>query len=233
MGETGSTSLNLRATNLAPEDVQVQVDIQTAEPLRLDGHELTMALPAGGTADANIGLQGVDELAAPGVMTLDVSWPGGSKRERAEVRPLLLNGSLDLDGDGDGCPDFWEPGGTTSNFPYGMEDGIFWIEGQPQEYQYAIQHIPLRPLTEYYFAGRIKRSAQTENISIAVVEFVGERGLRVNRLGGDAELPANEWQRFETTFTTGEAFRNAAVYLYNTHTDLKAWYDDIELRPVE
>ena len=43
----------------------------------------------------------------------------------------------------------------------------------------------------------------------------------------------SQWQRFEATFTTGEEFREAAVYLYNTHTDLRAWYDDIELQPTE
>lgn len=52
-------------------------------------------------------------------------------------------------------------------------------------------------------------------------------------LGGDAALPANEWQRFEQTFTTGSPLDKAAVYLYNTHTDVTSWYDDLELRPVE
>jgi hypothetical protein len=232
-GETGSTSLRLQAANLGPEDLELTVGIRTDAPLRLEGDRVQLNLPAGGAARSEVALAGVDELTAPGVMALNVSWPGGRTEGRAEVRPLLLNGSLDADEDGDGAPDFWEPGGTTSNFPYGLEDGIFWIEGQPQEYQYAIQHIPLQPLTEYYFAGKIKRSAPTDKISIAVVEFVGERGLRMHRLGGDASVPANEWQRFEMALTTGEEFRDAAVYLYNTHTDLKAWYDDIELRPVE
>ena len=69
-------------------------------------------------------------------------------------------------------------------------------------------------------------------MSIAVVEFVGERGLRVHRLGDDETAPADTWQRFEKTFTTGSDFRASAVYLYNVHSEVKAWYRDLELEKV-
>ena len=54
----------------------------------------------------------------------------------------------------------------------------------------------------------------------------------MHQVGNDEALPAGEWQRFETTFTTGEEFRDSAVYLYNVHSTVKAWYDDVELREV-
>ena len=49
----------------------------------------------------------------------------------------------------------------------------------------------------------------------------------------DETLPANEWQRFEMTFTTRDEFRATNVYLYCTNVDARAWFDGIELRPVE
>jgi hypothetical protein len=34
-------------------------------------------------------------------------------------------------------------------------------------------------------------------------------------------------------FTTGEEFRQCAVYVYNTEGTARGWYDDIELRPAD
>ena len=229
--ETGTDDLTLRAANLGPDDQDVTLALSTDAPPELGAERLSLPVSAGGAAAVTVPVAGVGELPASASISIDASWEGGSRQVAAHVRPLLLNGGLDLNESGTDVPDQWSAGGTADSFPRGLEDGAVRIKGQPEEYQYIIQHVPLQPLREYYFAGRIKRSASTEGISIAVVEFVGERGLRVHRLGGEADLPAGEWQRFETTFTTGESFRDAAVYLYNTHTDLTGWYDDIELRP--
>ncbi len=68
---------------------------------------------------------------------------------------------------------------------------------------------------------------------MGVAEHIGERGLRMQMLGDDETLPANEWQRFETTFTTGPEFRASHVYLYCTNTNARAWFADIELRPTQ
>ncbi|MCK5805807.1 MAG: hypothetical protein KAI66_23450, partial [Lentisphaeria bacterium] len=96
-----------------------------------------------------------------------------------------------------------------------------------------IQHIPMQPDTAYHLAGRIKCSAPTKNISIAVAEFIGSRVVRMHKIGGDDQASPNEWQRYETTFTTGSGSRHYAVYLYNVHNDGKAWYDDIELKRIQ
>ena len=231
-GPKGVDTIRISAANLSDKPVQLDTSIEVATPLRLSKGPTEIALPAGAAAQWELRLAGVDQLTKPAKVELRMVWPGGSMKRRAFVRPLFVNGGLDLDDDNDGCPDFWSVGGTTRDFPYGMEDGAFWIQGQPEHFQYAIQIVPLLPETKYYFAGRIRRSGPSKQVSIAVVEFL-EPGYRVHKLGGDESLPANVWQRFETTFATGKRFAKCAVYLYNTHSNVRAWYRDLELRLAE
>ena len=65
-------------------------------------------------------------------------------------------------------------------------------------------------------------------MSAAVVEHLESGGLRVHGIG--AEGAPGEWERFETGFTTGEGFSHVAVYLYNTHSTVRAWFRDLQLR---
>ena len=231
-GDVDSDTIALNAVNFGPDPLQVKLTTRGEAPLDEAAGQMEFSVPAGGTSQVRFSLGELPDLVLPARLGIEAEWEGGRMNTWAEIRPLLLNPALDLDEDRDRGPDFWEPGGTTSVFPRGIEDGVVWMDGQEKEYQYFIQHVPLKPNTKYYFAGRVKRSAQTEAVSIAVVEFVGERGLRMHQVGNDEALPANEWQRFETTFTTGEVFRDSAVYLYNIRSTVRAWYDDMELREV-
>ncbi len=226
-GDAGRVEINL--VNLGEAGVEVAVEATPEPPLTGRVGTMTVTVPAGGTSVVGFDLGELRGLQQPARHQVTARWPGGSRSGWTEYRPLFLNGRLTIDDDHDGKPDYWHAGGTTSDFEHGIEDGAAYIVGQPKEYQYLIQHVALEPNTKYRFAGWIKRSGQTKQISIAVVEFVGERGIRLHGLGADEKLPANEWQRFETTFTTGAAFRASAVYLYNTNSDLKAWYKDLEL----
>ncbi|MBT3382049.1 MAG: hypothetical protein HN742_26020 [Lentisphaerae bacterium] len=231
-GDHSVDTVVVRAANYSDAAIVAELDVRVDSPLVLDSSKVTVEIAAGGLSVRELRLSGVGELLVPGDVAARVSWPGGNRLQIAQVRPLLSNPGLDIDEDGDSVPDFWALGGTSATFAHGVADGAVWMQGREKHYQYIIQHVPLAPDRTYYFAGRIKRSAQTKSVSIAVVEFVG-KGYRVHAMGGDAALPANEWQRFEQTFTTGSSLDKAAVYLYNTHTEVKAWYDDLELRPVE
>ncbi len=53
----------------------------------------------------------------------------------------------------------------------------------------------------------------------------------MHRIG--EEGAPGQWQRFETTFTTGEQFESVNVYLYNTHSTVRAWFRDLQLRTTE
>lgn len=228
-----SDAVVLRAANLGGEAQKVKLTVEAEAPLRLAQRLTEIDMPASGVAQLELGLTVDGELKNPARVGLDISWPGGSRRCTTFVWPVFVNGGLEVDEDEDGCPDYWRVGGTTGDFPYGIENGAFWIQGQKQQYQYLIQEVPLKPLTEYHFAGRIRRSGSAKGVSIAVVEFVGERGYRMHYLGRDEKLLGDEWHGFETRLTTGKDFWKCAVYLYNTHTDVRAWYDDLVLRPVE
>ena len=225
----GRGDVVVTAVNLGETSTEVKLTMRCELPLVGGAGELRVSVPPGGSAEARQAVRGISDLVMPVLVTVDASWDGGSRTSWTEVEPLLVNAGLDHDGDGDGLPDCWSPGGSKSTFARGVEAGAAWIQGEEKVYAYLIQHIPAKPNTDYTFSGRIKRSQPTEDVSLAVVEFVGARGLRLHRIGGDAEAPADEWRRYETTFTTGPEFRDCAVYLYNTHTTVKAWYDDLEL----
>ncbi len=136
------------------------------------------------------------------------------------------------DEDGDGTADYWVASGSKAgSFERGVEDGAAWIQGQDGETLFLRQTVPMEPETEYFFAADIRRSEGEGKVYAAVVEHVGERGLRVHGVGDDAEAPADTWQRFETTFTTGDHARLVAVYLYNIDSTRRAWFRSIELRP--
>jgi hypothetical protein len=228
-----SGSVLLRAVNMGAEDVAATLHISAPAPLELAEQEVRLDLAAGAAGEIEVALAGFEQLQQPTPLTLELSWPGGSRTRTALVRPLLLNAGMDLDEDGDSVPDFWRRSGTKNTFATGFEEGGAWIQGDPDEYQFLIQPVPLKPDTEYYFAGRVKRSEPTKQVSIAVVESVGERGVVMHWLGNDEALSANEWQRFEMTFTTGAKFRACNAYLYCTNTAARAWFDDLELRAVE
>ena len=232
-GPTGADTVVLGAANYSVEPVRVKTELDIEAPLSVGQGPTELDVPGAGARQWELRLAGVDGLTQPKQVAFCVTWPAGRIRHTATVRPLLVNGTMAMDEDGDGAPDHWRPGGTTVEFLHGVEGGACWIQGRKSEFLYQIQMVPLEANTKYYFAGRIRRSAATKQVSIAVVEFVGERGYRVHKLGGDEKLPANEWRRFETTLTTGASFRKCAVYLYNTHSDVRAWYDDIELRRVK
>ena len=225
--------LVITAVNLGTVSADVGLTARCNPPLAGGAGEIRMSVPPGGTAEARHAVRGIAGLVMPTLVTVHVSWEGGSTTSWTEVEPLLINPGLDHDADGDGTPDCWSPGGTKATFRRGVEEGAAWIQGEKKAYAYLIQHIPAKPNTAYTFSGRVKRSQPTADVSVAVVEFVGARGLRVHRIGGDADAPAGEWRRYETTFTTGPEFRDCAVYLYNTHTTVKGWYDDLELMEAE
>ena len=225
--------VELLAVNYSAAPRETSIALSCDAPLSVSRALIEATVPEHGVWRDVLRIEHIERLTQPARVVARASWDGGSRESVVTLRPVFMNGGLDVDIDGNGCPDGWEPGGTTSSFPHGIEDGAFWMTGQPKQFQYLIQRVPLQPSTEYSFAGRIRRSGVSKGVSIAVVEFVGERGYRVHKIGGGETLPAERWQRFETRFTTGADFRMCAVYLYNTHTDVTAWYDDIELRETQ
>ena len=233
-GATGADTITLQAVNYSPEDITAQIVLNAASPLQADDAQVSLQIPAHGIASRDITVSGVEQLVIPAPVTLKITWPGGETHSRAQLRPLLSNADFSRDDDKDGRPDYWGAGGTGRDTDYGLEDGGAYLQGEENQFIYLIQRVPLQPNTTYYFAGRIKRSGQTDDISIAVVEHITEAsGLRVHRIGDDAQAPADEWQRYETVFTTGNEFAYANVYLYNVRTPHRAWFADIELFPAD
>ncbi|NLF15964.1 MAG: hypothetical protein GX595_01730 [Lentisphaerae bacterium] len=232
LAQPGQTALQIAAVNLGTADVTIAVETTPEAPLTGGAGRLTLSVPAGGTSAWQVEPGPLDGLQQPARLRINATWPGGQRQAWAEVRPFFLNSRLILDADEDGKPDYWQAGGTTAAVEHGLEDGAVVVVGKPKEFQYLNQHVTLEPRTTYRFAGWIRRSAPSAQVSIAVVEFIGERGLRVHRLGDDETAPADTWQRFEKTFTTGGDFRASAVYLYNVHSEVKAWYRDLELEKV-
>lgn len=226
-------TIRLNAIHLGSEPLQAQLQVRGSqdegEPLK----DVRLTMSPGKVERIEIKPPVPQALQKPARFPITLSWPGGKRNTWAEIRPLLLNSSLALDEDEDRIPDYWRIGGTTRNFPYGYENGVFWIQGQKDHYQYLIQQVPLKKSTKYSLAGSIRRSKPSPKVSIAVVEFLRPKGLRVHRIGAKESAPAMEWKRFETAFITGEQFHKCAVYLYNTHSDAKAWYRDLELLQVK
>jgi hypothetical protein len=228
-GFDGTESLRLKAVNLGASAVTARATVSAEAPVTLTPAQATLALPPHGTVSQDLQFSGVERLVKPAAVNLILTWPGGTRRETAFVRPLLLNGALTLDENGDDMPDYWTPGGDGETFPYGLADGAFWIQGQEKQFEYFIQLVQLRPNTKYRFGGEMKRSVAAKGAYMAVVEFVGERGYRVHEIGAGPEAAVDQWQRFERDLTTGDDFRAAAVYLYNYQNTSRAWYRGITL----
>ncbi len=227
----GTAEVVVLACNFGTETRPVSVKLSADEPLQLSGGELTLEPAAGSIAGGRVGVEGVGELLKPGIIRTEASWDGGTRRARGQVRPFLLNPSLDIDDDGDGMPDYWTRSCATGPYQAGIEDGAFFMQGDEKALQCVIQRVAATPNTEYYFSARIKRSEQTDGIKISVVETLEGGGYRFHTVGDDAALPADEWHDFETTFTTGESFKSVIIYLYNASTPYTGWYDDIVLMP--
>ncbi|MGD9495808.1 MAG: DUF6259 domain-containing protein, partial [Armatimonadota bacterium] len=226
-----SDTLVLNAVNLAAEPVVATVTPRVQPPLSCPGGAIEIAIPARGTARAELPIAGVGELQLPALVALDVTWPGGGRQSLAELRPLVLNAGLSADEDGDGTPDYWVASGSKSgSFARGMEDGGAWIQGEEGQTLFLRQMVPVEPARQYYFAAEIRRSGGAGKVYAAVVEHIGERGLQVHGIGDDPEAPADTWQRFETTFTTVPEFRTVAIYLYNNDSTRRAWFRNVELR---
>ncbi len=87
---------------------------------------------------------------------------------------------------------------------------------------------PLKPNTRYRMTGWIKRHTTGSHVSIAMIEYEEGSKFQVS-----AELGArgkqDEWERFETEFTSHAAPRSSAIYLYNRSGQGSAWYDDLAL----
>ena len=223
-----SDRLDLRAANLSDAPVTATVALEAGAPLSIAGGPRELSIPAGETAELRVPVAGAELLAQPTLVTLRVNWPGGKRESIAELRPLLLNHTLAIDADRDDIPDYWLAGGTKNSFPRGVEDGATWFQGLEGQYLYLRQEVPLQPNTEYTFSAEIMRTAGEGNVSAAVVEHLATGGLRLHGIGEDGAT--DRWERFETTFTTGAEFRNVIVYLYNTHSTVRAWFRNIELR---
>jgi hypothetical protein len=220
--------LRLRVGNLLDRPVRIDLALDVAPPLRLAGLAPELTVPAAAASEVVGTVTGVAELVLPATVTVRASWRGGQSEHRVEFRPLLVNGNLDVDADGDGIPDGWDVGGTTRQFPYGLEDGAFWIQGRKEEYVFLLQGVDLKPNTAYILAGRLRKSVQAPSIRIALAEQTAENQWRVQSIG-DQVKAAGEWEEFERTLTTGESFRRCQIYLYTVHTEAKAWFDDIRL----
>ncbi len=222
----------VRASNLLDSPAAVTLDVTAEAPLKVRSLDARLAVPSQSLAEKLVVITGTDALDLPATVTLRARWPGGSRETRATFRPILINGGLDVDANQDGIPDGWDVGGTTRQFPYGIEDGAFWIQGQEKEYLFLIQNLELEPKTAYVLSGRLKKSAQVPAIRIALAEMTGENTWRIRSIG-DKVRAADAWESFEETLTTGESFIRCQLYLYATHTAAKAWFDDIRLRRAE
>jgi len=231
-GASGDT-LVVNAVNLSDRPITAWITPRAEAPVSCPGGPVEVAIPARGTAAVEMPVAGVGDLRLPTPVMLDVTWPGGGRESIAELRPLMINPGLDIDEDGDGTPDYWTAAGTTRNFGRGIENGAAWMQGQDGETLILRQTVPMEPETEYFFAADIRRSEGEGKVYAAVVEHVGERGLRVHGIGDDEDAATDTWRRFETTLTTGDDFRWVTVYLYNNDSTRRAWFRNLELRPVE
>lgn len=228
-GDQRAPGLVLRAGNLLEQPVRLALTARAAAPLGVAGLPAELTVPAGGMVEVQAQITGAAALELPAGVTVNAQWRGGNRECRATFRPLLVNGGLDVDADHDGIPDGWDVGGTTRQFPYGIEDGAFWIQGQEKEYLFLIQNLDLKPKTAYVLSGRVKKSLQVPAVRIALAEKTGENTWRIQSLG-DVVKTAGEWEAFEKRLSTGENFLACQMYLYATHTAAKAWFDDIRLR---
>ncbi len=150
--DTGAPLLDgqiaLNAANIGAQDLQATLRVDVAAPLTLAEPEISLNLPAGATEAVELALAGFELLELPAPVRLTASWPGGSRTTSGIVRPLLLNPSLQIDEDGDQVPDYWRRSGTKSTFATGFDDVGAWIQGDPEEYQFFIQLVPLQTNTE-------------------------------------------------------------------------------------
>jgi hypothetical protein len=220
-------ALELSAANLSEAPVTATMAIDAEAPLSVEGGPRELTIPARETASLELPVQGAEDLQQPTLVTVRTVWPGGERESIAQMRPLVLNPSLTIDQEANGTPDYWVAAGTDSGFARGIEDGGAWIQGQPKEFQFFRQDVPLQRNTQYTFSAEIRRTEGEGNIYAAVIEHLEGRGLRVHDIGQDGS--AGEWERFETTFTTGEDFESVKIYLYNTHSEARAWFRDLRL----
>jgi hypothetical protein len=222
-----ATVLNLGSRS---RRVEFSTSVPSGSPLSVSSGPVgVVSLDSLSARTVRLTVSGTDRLVTPTSVEIRGSWEDGARSVRVLFRPLLLNPGLDRDDDGNDDPDYWTAGGTSTVFNRGIENGAAWIQGKETEYLYFIQHLPLKPRTRYRFSCRIRRQAECRGVSAAVVEFLEDKGLRMHRAGVNPSVQPGTWESYSLEFETGETFRDTAIYLYNTHSTVKAWYDDIEL----
>jgi len=149
-----------------------------------------------------------------------------------EGKNLIKNGSFE---------EGKRPWGTSSNHnphlvsvdPSTSTDGDFSIklDGRTAENRFIdiYQLLKLKPSTKYLVKMDIKRTESSSDIFALVWEKRDPtEKYKYHTIGINAKSGINQWEHFETEFTTQDKVSDARLYLYNKTNGI-AWFDNIEL----
>jgi len=167
-------------------------------------------------------------------------------------RPPILNGSMERCEFRKDVPDYWW-GTYVDRRPsifgtgeFSIDESVaaegthsFKVVGNEKEWRAANLDTILKPVQRYRFHARIRRTANHRNIFASIVEVRrkpdGSTEIVGHAIGQQNDGPLNEWQTYETTFTSLPLSEQAGcrLYLYNMDTPATVWFDDIRLVPEE
>lgn len=155
---------------------------------------------------------------------LKVTVESAGRRAWCVVAPPLVNG--DMEATEDGHLVHWGVAPDETEKASGRASLRVDNDGHSVGHVSALA--ALKPNTRYRFSGAIRRHTVGSHVSAAVIEYEEGSAFRLS-----AELGANgaqdQWERFETEFTSHPAPRTSAVYLYNRGGRGSAWFDDLRL----
>ncbi len=223
-----------------------------AGEVRLAGGPLrrTYRLKPGEKTTLDAGLEGAYACRVPWAVRGTVTCGRETFPLYTPFRPPILNGSLENYRFRADIPDYWW-GTHVDRSPklwgtgeIGIDDQVaadgrrsYRLVGQAKEWRAGNLDIALKPGTRYRFHIRIRRTANSPNIYASIWEGRrlpdGKQDAVSHIVGQQKEGPLDEWQTFETTFTSLPAAEQIGcrLYLYNMNTPATAWFDDIRLVP--
>lgn len=207
-------------------------------------------LKAGEGKVFEVGLVGAFKCEVPWAVKGEASFGKDWLSIYAPFRPPILNGSFERNRFRSDVPDYWW-GTHVDRSPKIWGTGEFAIDdsvaadgkhslrlvGNDKEWRAANLDIQLKPSTRYRFHVQIRRTANSPNIYASIWEGRrlpdGKTDAVAHIAGQQKEGPLNEWQTFETTFTSLPASEQngCRLYLYNMNTPATVWADDIHLVP--
>jgi hypothetical protein len=189
-----------------------------------------LSIAAGAQTSIDLTLPGGTSIAGAVDLAVDIKCAGQSDHQAVSVRPMVLNGGFErLDGAGRPTEWSYQNAAQAAGDAAGPASGktALKLTGKPDAFVEADQVMPCETGRTYTARCKMRRTAGEGTVGPCIVMFPKAGAERYEHLKKLTDLPDDQWNEYEVTFTVGDDVNRTMFYLYNTNSTATVWYDDV------